>query len=263
MQRIGRREAGVLLLAALMLGVAAVAATQFRHSRPQSGFEVGKVAVRRMAISEAPWAVQEAAGRLGTSRVAYAMSVGPVTYLVISTAETGERVEVVGAERDQEFKSRINVNLRRSPNGERLLVVLMQAAITDQQSVRFVLDGGSGRIPALLNPDGLPLVRLPDAGGLVLVSPESGARISGTGLQVSGFSRLVDGEFNVQVFAGGKGRLLGQAMGLRAAGGAPDWGSLRVNVPISIPPGVTDGVVLVYDLRSGAKSAVAVRFGGK
>lgn len=259
----GRRRVGVLLLAALALGLAVFAATALRRSRHLSGSETGAVEVRRIALTEAPWAVQEAAGQLGASQVGYAMPVGPVTYLIISTGESGERIDVVGAARDPEFKSWVNVDLRSNQSGERLLVLLMRAAITDQHSVRFWLDGHAGRIPALINPDHLPLVRLPDAGAMVLVSPASGARVTGAGLQITGYCRLQDGEFNVQVFAGGKGRLLGQALGLRAAGGAPDWGSFKVSVPVAVPPDVTDGVVLIYDLRSGAKSAVRVRFSSK
>ncbi len=259
-----RKRMGLLLAALLAIGLLAFAAVHLvrwqREGRPVSQ---GDVAIRKITMAEAPTTVQEAASKLQTSRVAYAMPSGRYTYVIISTGPNGERLELAGAKRDPVLASMINVNTKSSSRGDRLIIAALDAQVADVRNIRVLVDGYPGMVPLLVNADSLPLTVLPDTGALAVVAPEYNVRVVGSSVEVSGFARFFGGRFNIQVFAAGKGRVLGEALEVRASAGAPDWGSFRVSVPVSVPQGVTEGVVLIYDNETGAKVSIPIRFGSK
>lgn len=259
-----KRRLGLVLAAVLAVGLLAFAAFHLiRWQRDGSPLSQGDVSIRKITLAEAPSMVQEAAAKLQASRIAYAMPAGRSTYVIISTGPNGERLELAGARRDQVLSNMINVNLKSSSRGDRLILALVDATVADQRGIRVLVDGFPGMVPSLVNTDSLPLTVLPETGALAVVSPEYNVRVAGSSVEVSGFARFLSGRFNIQVFAAGKGRVLGEALEVRASAGAPDWGSFRVSVPINLPAGVSDGVVLIYDNDTGAKVAIPVRFGSK
>lgn len=255
-----RQHLGILLVVLLTLGLVAFAVLNVLRWHG-GGTKQGDLALRRIALQDAPFAVQDVASKLAQSRAAMAIPQGSKTYVVIATGEMGERIDLARAERETSATG-IAVHVRTSATGERLVVGVMNHTVTDVRTVRFLLDGLGYRIPAVINADDLPLVALPEKEALVLVYPLEGSRISGM-LQVSGFARVPGGRLSVQVFSAGKGRILGEVSDVYAAAGEPDWGSFRVNVPMEVPAQTTDGVVVVYDRATGAKLVVPVQFGSK
>lgn len=252
------RVATLVLAAAMILGLFVVAAQD--AGRWFAGRR-GGLDLRRIALTEAPTAVKEAAGVLRSSRVAYVMPQGNTTYILVSTGEFGAPVEQVEAVRQSDRSPAIQISLRSSPAGNRLLVLAITAAVEDPRMVRVALDGHP--MSMLTNPDHVPLTALPDHGSLVLVAPENHVRVAGAAVEISGFAKVYDGRVSVQVFADGNGRVLGEAQEIPVAAASPDWGSFRTHVAFSVPPDVTQGYVLVYDRKGGTKVAVTVRFGSK
>jgi hypothetical protein len=257
-----KRHLGLFLAALLALGLLAYAVVHLL--RWQSGGEAkeGGITVRQIALNQAPMMVQDAAARLATSRVGYVMPMGDVTYLVISSGVMGERMVIVGARRAPDSPL-IAVRLGSATNGEPLIVAEMKASVSDPRMVHFELDNYTGVIPALINRDGLTLARLPDKEMLAMVGPQPNTRVMGNMVQVSGYARFPDGRVSIQVFSTGKGRVLGEATNVVVAALGPDWGSFRANVPLTLPQGTDEGVLLIYHPQSDAKVAIPVRFGAK
>lgn len=258
-----KRKLGLALAATLALGLIIFAAVNLLRPGADQPRTSDSVAIRKITLAETPSMVQEAVDKLQASKIAYAIPQGRSTYLVISTGASGERLELAGARRDQVLTATININLKSSSRGDRLIIAKLEDTVVDVRNIRVLVDGFPGMIPALINLDSLPLTTLPDVGELAVVSPEYNVRVMGNAVQVTGYARIFNGRFNIQVFSAGKGRILGEALEVRAAAGAPDWGSFRVNVPVNLSVGVREGVVLIYDPDSGAKVAIPVYFGSK
>lgn len=262
MTPVQRRHLSLLVVGLLALGLIAFAVFHVLRWQAGGGGKAGSIVVRRVTVAQAPMAVQEAASRLATSRVAYAIPIGDVTYLVISTGEMGERVEVAGARQDEAVSGLIHVDVTSSSAGERLLILEMRASVYDTRMVQFNLDGHAALLPALVNADGVPLMALPDKEFLVVAAPQPNTRIVGGVVQVSGYARIFEGQFQATVFSAGKGRVLGEAQ-VAASVGAPNWGSFRVNIPITVPQGITEGVLVLHDDQTGVKMIVPLHFGTK
>ncbi len=257
-----RRHFGMLLAGLLALGLIAFAVINLLRWYGGGSWQDGGPALRHIPLSEAPLSVQQAAARLAESRVGYAMPLGEVTYLIISTGSHGEQLVLDGA-RQMEGSRYVDINLRSVTRGDRLIIAELEMPISDARMVQFNLDGYPAAIPALVNTHGLPLVALPEKGSFAVVSPKAGVRLMGHTVQVSGYARIFEGRFNVAVYSVNKARPLGQATGVAAAVGAPNWGSFRANVPVQIPAHITEGIVLIYDEQTGAKLPIKVRFGSK
>jgi hypothetical protein len=253
-----RRHFGILLLVLVGLGLAAFAAINFLHLRPGTGKPpgLGGITVKKITLNAAPPQVRDAALKLATSRVAYTIPQGNVTYMIISTGTMGEPIDLAGASRSG---SLINVDVRTAGSGDRLIIAAMTAAVTDTRTVQYHLDQAAN-IPALINTDNLPLVALPDKGVLVIVSPTAGDKVGSGTVQITGYARVFEGQFTAAITAAGKGRVLGELRKGIAATAAPNWGSFKINVPYTAVSGITDGVVVVYDEESSGKATVQVRF---
>jgi hypothetical protein len=255
------KQLGLMLAVIVGLGLMAFAAINLFRSHPGGGGTAGgNVAVKRVALSEAPQSVREAAAQLAASKVGYVMPQGPMAYLIISAGPNGGGIDLAGAKR---AGSIIDIDVRSKAGGDRVVIGLLQAPVADTRMVQFHLDGEAAGIPALINTDNLPLVSLPDKGGIVMVAPVTGERLAGTMVQVTGYARLYEGRFHATVYSAGKGRVLGESKSVVAATGSPNWGSFKVNIPVDVPQGMTDGVVLVYDEQTNTKVAVPVKFGSK
>lgn len=256
-----RRSFGILLAALLALGLIAFAVINvLRWHRGGPSKETG-IAIVPIALSEAPADVQEAAAVLKTSRVGYAMPKGKTTYLIISTGQSGEAIKLVGAMSEEGNAGPIGVHLQTSTYGQQMVVARMDMAVADTRAIYFYLDGQMAAIPAVVNAHGLPLTAFPDKAQIVVVSPLAGERMAGNMVQVTGYARVFEAGFQVQVIAAGKGRVIGEAVGYAAAG-APNWGSFRVTVPVNAA-GVTEAIVVLHESQSGAKAAVPIKFGSK
>jgi len=256
-----RRQLGLLLVGLLALGLVAFAVFSILRWMGGGGVKPGGIAFKRIALSAAPQAVRDAAQQLATSRVGYAMPMGGVTYAIISTGAMGERVEVAGARQNG---SLIELDVRSGgEKGDRLVIIEMKAAVADTRMVQFDLDGYPAMIPALVNRDNLSLMALPDKEYLITVKPRQGDRVGTTAVDVSGYARIFEGQFSITVYTAGKGRVLGETQHVMAAIGAPNWGSFRAIVPVAVPPGITDGIVLLHDAETGVKLAIPVKFGSK
>jgi len=255
-----RRQLAILVASVLAIGLLVFASVHV--ARWYRGGEASvQQGIRRIPLREAPMEIQEAAGRLASSRVAYAIARGATTYLIISTGIMGERIELGTSPLPTQQGAPFELNVRSSPGGERLIIAAVGSQSVNPNAIRYLLDGMPGRIPALINPDGLVPVTLPDEGGLVVTGPDPHAYILGNVIHISGFARLPSGRFQVQVLAAGKGRILGELKDAIASTGAPNWGSFRVSVPIEVPEGVTAGTVVVHDPVTGARVPIEVQFG--
>lgn len=252
-----RRQLSILLATLLALGLIAFAVINVLHWY-RGGAKAGDE-IQRIQLHEAPMLVQEAAARLSNSRVGYAIPFGKATYVVISTGMGGERIDLAGVTVGQQY---VDINLRSSSSGDRLIIAKLNRLVADTRMLQFNLDGHFALIPALVNLDNLPLVALPDKQSFVVTAPLAESRIMGSMVQVSGYARTFEGHFSITAFSANKGRVLGEAH-VRAAAGAPNWGSFKVNLPLSLPEGITEGVLLVYDQETGAKVAIPIKFGAK
>lgn len=250
----------VLLVSMLAVGLLAFAVISFLRWQDGGPKENDGLVIRPIPIDQAPAFVREAAMRLAPSRVGYVMPQADMAYVIISAGQSGERLELAGARRAGTI---IDIDVRTSSTGQPVLIGLLQTPVMDTRLVQFHLDGYAAGIPALVNRDSLPLMALPDKASLALVAPVEAERIMGNTVQISGYARIFEAQFSVTVFAAGKGRVLGEVQHVMAATGAPNWGSFRVNVPVTVPVGVLDGIVLVHDEQSGAKLAVPIKFGAK
>lgn len=224
------------------------------------GTKSDEITLRKIPLYQAPMLVQEAAAKLARSRVGYVMQVGEVQYLVISSGEMGERLELKGAQKMQ-GKPVVGVQLSTGAAGERLLVAEIRPGVADPRLLRFDLDGRVGAIAALINLHGLPLVSLPDKEQIALVGPQPNVRVMGSMVQVSGFARVPDGRLQMQVLSAGKGQVLGEGKDVLTAAPGPDWGSFRVNIPLHLLSQEGEAVLMVYHLDSEAKIAVPIRYG--
>lgn len=257
-----KRQLALFLATITVLGLLAYAGLQINRWRSAGGSIGGGLATGQISLRDAPEEVQAAAARLAPSRVGYAIPMGTTTYLIISTGSSGEMVSLVGAERIRGVPPKAVVNLRSNPGGQRMIIARVHGMPALPADITFAVDGRPGAIPALVNRDGLPLVTLPEAGHLAVITPESNARLVGSTLEVTGYARLHSGRLSVQVFTAGKGRVLAESLTVAAAA-YPDWGSFRTRISVDVPPGSSDGVLLVYDPDSGAKAVIPIRFAGK
>jgi len=255
-----RRQFGLVLLVLLLSGLAAIAVVS--ALRWELGRLGSTVAYRLIGLDNAPVVVQEAARQLKHSRVAYAVPVGSATYLIISAGDAGSGLELKAVRAGQPA-GRLDVELGTRAKGERLILATIPTRPDDMAAVHFRLDGREGRLPALLNPDRVPLVGLPSEGGLVVQSLQPEATVTGGVVEVAGFARTGSGQISIQVFGDGVQVPLGELLRLKAATTAPNWGSFRAAVPVDVRHTVSHGVVLVYDPDSGTKAVIPVRFGHK
>lgn len=256
-----RKQHVVLLVGVvLILGLAGYAAFHLFRWSNGGAPGPGRVTIEKVPLAEAPAEVREAAQVLAPSKVGYVIPDGNAAYVIISTGPSGDKISVESATRAGAL---IDINLKSSSEGDRLIIARLDSPVADTRVVQFKLNGQAGVMPGLVNSHGLPLAALPTTGALVAVSPKPAERLMGATVQVSGYARLYAGTFRVAVFSAGKGRVLGEATAVVAATPAPNWGSFRINVDFEAPPGMTEGVVLIYDEESGAKVAVPVRFGTK
>lgn len=257
-----KRQLALLLATISILGLIGYAGFQIAAWRSAGGNIGGGLTVKQISLRDAPEEVQVAASRLAPSRVGYAISMKGATYLVISTGSSGELVSLAGAERSQGIPTKVQVNLRASPNGHKLIIARIHGLGLSPAHVSFAIDGREGAIPALVNQDGLPVVTLPLSEHLAVLAPEINARVVGGTIEVKGYARLHSGRLSVQVFSAGKGRILGESITTTAAD-HPDWGSFRTRVQVEVDPSHREGVLLVYDPDSGAKAVIPIRFADK
>lgn len=257
-----KRQLALFLATIAILGLLGYASFQIAAWRSAGGSIGGGLAVKQISLRDAPEEIQAAAAHLAPSRVGYAISTKGATYLVISTGSSGELVSLAGAERIQGVPTRVQVNLRASPGGHKLIIARIHGLGFTPAQVGFAIDGREGAIPALVNHDGLPVVTLPNSEHLAVLAPEINARVVGGSIEVQGYARLHSGRLSVQVFSAGKGRVLGESVTTTAAD-YPDWGSFRTRVQVEVDPSHREGVLLIYDPDSGAKAVIPIRFADK
>lgn len=255
-----KKQVGVLLIVLLALGLVTYAVLHVLRWQQGPGKTEDGLTLTKVSLSQAPPAVQDAALQLRESRIGYVIPQGNMAYVIVSTGVGGEPVELAGAKK---AGAMIDVDVRSSGNGASLAVGLIKAPILDTRYVQFYLDGYPAAIPSLVNGHALPLTALPQKDAFAVISPREGERVTGSHVEVSGYARIFEGQFSITVFSAGKGRVLGELKNVAAATGAPNWGSFRTMVPIQVPAGVTDGVVLIFDEQTGAKALVPVVFGSK
>jgi hypothetical protein len=210
-------------------------------------------------LASAPQEVRDAAEKLRTSRVGYAMIVGEKTYLIISTGEKGPAVKIDRADAQptgSKTPSFVDVFLKTAADGRQLQIAT--APLKEMAEYQFNLDGAFAAIPALHNEHHLPLVYLDQATGFSVIAPVKDQMIEGKMLHLEGYARIFEAQFKVSVITA-KGREVGTT-GVHAAVGAPNWGSFVADLQIDTTNLPETGFVVFEDDMSGAKVAVPVRF---
>lgn len=246
-----------VVICAVALVVAALAVAAGDSKGPDKGPEKGQAnGPRQIPLSGAPAIVRDAATTLSGSRIAHAITLDGATYVVISTGSEGERLQVEGIRVEQ---GAATVSLRRSPAGNSLYIGQIKPDLARDVALRVQIDGGE-TFPTLSNPDGLPVPALPPNTAFVVLSPKEGTQVGQPVVEVVGYARVGAAKVQASVYSPGKGRVLGHAEAVPAAQ-APNWGSFRLTIPVELPAGVKEGVVLVYEQESGAKVAIPVKFG--
>jgi hypothetical protein len=255
------RRIMLLVGAALGLAVAMAGALYFAGARdpgPVTKPPVGsnELPIRTVALASAPADVQAAARALERSRVAYAVKSGSQTYLIISTGQSGERMEAVRAEAQDSYGSAKFVDVTLQPNatrGERLLIL----AFSFSTDAEFQVNLGSkvAAIPTLYNQHGLALIDLPDHGAFALVFPEANATVTSDVLFLEGYARVFEGQFSAKLLSP-KGRVIAEGA-VHAAVGGPHWGSFSTALKLTERP--AEATLILFDEDAGARLEVPLR----
>ncbi len=211
-----------------------------------------------VSLADVPQDVREAAEKLRSSRIGYAIHKPGRTYLIISTGRDDLKISLDKAVGQPAGKTPgfVDVFMQRDPKGESL--VIATTTLPDTTHYQFALDGRLAAIPTLYNPHNLPLVHLDEQTGMVVLSPEAGQLVDGGMLKVWGYARPFEAQFDVRVVSA-KGRTLGWTHVL-AAGGAPHWGSFVSMVPLATENLPETGFVIFEEEMSGIRVKIPVRF---
>jgi hypothetical protein len=249
--------AGSALLALLTIIALVVTGRMSKQTVP--GPTGDKQAFIEMAnLAGAPADVQDAAARLKSSRVGYAIVHPEKTYLIISTGSAAAKVayDKVQAQPDQTKPDLVDVFLRSDPTGSSLL--LATAALTSKTEYQFDLDGRFAAIPTLHNAHNLPLIPLDAATRFSLVTPQADFVAENGALHVEGYAQVFEASFMARI-ATAKGRVIGSAP-VKSAAGAPSWGSFVVDIPYDSQSVTETGFLILEEEMSGAKLVLPIRF---
>jgi len=250
--------AGGLSLA-LLAGIIAVATLRpFKKvvsetPRPQAFYS-------EMSALAVPADVQDAAARLATSRVGYAMVKPDATYLIISTGNPADKISFERAEGqpDMVHPTFVDMHFKQNPAGLSLQIgtTPLTSANTEYQ---FNVDGVYASIPTLHNPHHLPLIPLDAKRRFSMVTPAEGQFVGSTGsLHIEGYAQVFEASFMVTITTA-KGRVIGQK-GVQSAAGAPSWGSFVADIPYDASNLTNTGFVVLDEGMTGAKISIPVVF---
>jgi len=242
----------VAAVAAASLLIAYMAGNFLTQSTPTSAF------ISVMDLSAAPFDVQEAAAKLRSSRVGYAMVKADKTYLIISTGNDAQKVKVDRAEGQPDLvnPSFVDVHLNSDAAGGRLLIATTK--LTTPTEYQFDVDGSFAAIPTLHNRHNLPLIPLNAVNRFSLVTPLADQMVQGGTLHMEGYAQVFEAAFTVTVTTA-KGRVIGYAP-VQSAAGAPSWGSFVADVPYDASSATETGFVILEEGMTGAKLVIPVRF---
>lgn len=213
-------------------------------------------------INALPADVRDAADKLRSSKVGYALTRGNKTYVIISTGSDSMTIRYDKATKvaNQGAPAWVDVHLARDVSGSRLLV--LQATIkdpkTDVMDYQFDVDSEAAAIPTLHNPHNLPLVALPTDSRFVVLDPVRGQVADQFPLRISGYARVFEGNFTVTILSE-TGKELGKAY-VRAAGAAPGWGSFVGDLRPSVTQLPATGTIVFQGDEPAARLVIPVRF---
>jgi hypothetical protein len=246
---------GVLLLAGLLVALKLMspAAVDPTDVTPQAFFTV-------IDPSTAPLDVQDAAAKLATSRVGYAMVKADKTYLIISTGSLMDEVVYDRAEGQPDLVTAafLDLHFKADAAGQSLQIgtVPLTSADTEYQ---FNVGETYASIPTLHNRHNLPLIPLDAVKRFSMVSPGEGAMVGSSGsLRIEGYAQVFEASFMVTITTS-KGRVIGQ-QAVQSAAGAPSWGSFVADIPYDTSALTETGFVILDEGMTGAKITIPVRF---
>lgn len=215
-----------------------------------------------MDLNALPADVRDAADKLRSSKLGYAMTRGNKTYVIISTGEDSltvryDRAVLVAT---KGVPTRVDVHLTRDVSGSRLLVLqaTFKGSTTEVADYQFDVDTEAAAIPALHNPHNLPLVALPADSRFVVLEPVRGQVTDQFPLRFAGYARVFEGQFTVTLLSD-TGKELGKAY-VKAAAGAPNWGSFVGDLRPSVTELPDTGTIVFQGDEPAARLVIPVRF---
>lgn len=216
------------------------------------------IKLTRISLDSAPDEVREAAKRLASSRVGYAIVRPEKTYLIISTGSDHLKLTLDRAEGQPEGEAAtfVDLHLKADPAGDRLLI-----ATTDLKAgveYQFNVDGEYAAIPTLHNRHNLPLTHLDADIGFTLLTPQGGDRVMGSNLRLEGFARVFEAQFTASLITV-KGRELVMTP-VMAAAGAPNWGSFVVDINLNGLELPESCFLVLAEEMTGAELVIPVGF---
>lgn len=214
--------------------------------------------VQVVGLSQAPADVQDAAAKLSTSRVGYAIYKPDRTYIILSTGSDALKVSYteVAGQPDVKAPTFVDLFFNTDADGGRLLILTTPWG--KGVEYQYDLDGQYGAIPGLVNAHNLPLVPLDETKGFAILQPVPDMLVQGDTLHVEGFARAFEAQFDVTIVSA-KGRELGRTH-VMAAAGMNNWGSFVADVPFDTTNLPATGLVIFEDQGGPLRFVVPIRF---
>lgn len=209
--------------------------------------------------SSVPADVQDAANKLSTSRVGYAIVKPDKTYLVISTGNPSDKItyDRVEGQPDMTNPTFVDLHFNSNPTGHSLQIGT--TPLTKETEYQFDVDGNFAAIPTLHNRHKLPLIPLDAKRRFSMLSPVEGQLVGSSGtLHLEGYAQVFEASFLVTITTA-KGRVIGQ-QGVQSAAGAPSWGSFVADIPYDTSALTETGFVILDEGMTGARITIPVRF---
>ncbi|HWI61794.1 MAG TPA: Gmad2 immunoglobulin-like domain-containing protein [Symbiobacteriaceae bacterium] len=207
-----------------------------------------------------PADVADAAAKLATSRVGYAIVKPDKTYLIVSTGNPADKVAFDKAEGQPDIVNPtfVDMHFKASPSGYALQIGSTPLT-SPSVEYQFNVDGTFAAIPTLHNRHNLPLIPLDAKKRFSMVTPLEGTLIGSSGnLHIEGYAQVFEASFLVTITTA-KGRVIGQK-GVHSAAGAPSWGSFVADIPFDTSALTETGFVILDEGMTGAKITIPVRF---
>jgi len=230
--------------------------------RPDAAHQQGTPAAffSQVTAASVPADVADAASKLATSRVGYAIVKPDKTYLIISTGNPAEKIAFDRAEGQPDLVNPtfVDMHFTTSSGGSSLIIgtTPLKSADTEYQ---FNLDGNFAAIPTLHNRHNLPLIPLDAKARFSMITPLEGTLIGSSGmLHMEGYAQVFEASFTVTITTA-KGRVIGHK-GVQSAAGAPSWGSFVADIPFDTSALTETGFVILEEGMTGAKISIPIRF---
>lgn len=249
---------GGAALLALVAVVAVALVGRLNHQGTPAPTGEQQKFIQTIDLASAPPDVQDAAAKLKTSRVGYAIVHPDKTYLIMSTGNEAEKVVLDKAdtspnETNPDF---VAVQLKSSPAGQSLLIATTKLTVPTEY--QFDVDGVPAvKMPTLHNAHNLPLIPLDANKHFSLVAPQANALVENGVVHVEGYAQVFEAAFSAEVTTA-KTRVVGSTP-VKSAAGAPSWGSFSVDIPID-GKNLTETGFLVLRADNGLVVTIPIRF---